>query len=380
MNYFKILLFLEKGNRSMFDLSIEEQEHYLERLGEAKNDIDRGFKQYLCQNYFTRPKWKIVAFNMAAAIIMPFLTFYYLIKGLCVKQGDKIDAMIEKKGMDEVVPEEVIEKYHPDNTQWDKGASMSFSDILFLLKLVCRAPHYPYFVLKAWMNVVLYSDMIRRHRAKVMIQFGEFSFSSSILTAYCHFKGVKHVDVMHGEKLYYIRDAYFHYDEAYVWNQHYVDLFKMLRAEPTQFRIALPPSMRIDTVKYSNPLAYADYKYYLANFSEEEIISIVNSMSFARNEGKSVKYRPHPRYSDMTLLRKYVPEENIENPRMVPIQESIANMGCAVGSYTTVLVQAYFSGKDVLLDNVTFIRQYDKLKELKYILSSVNCNCLSSVQ
>lgn len=364
----------------MFDLSIEEQERYLERLGEAKNDIDCGYKQYLCQNYFTRPKWKIVAFNIAAAIIMPFLTLYYLIKGLCVKQGDTIDAMIEKKGMDEVVPEEVIEKYHPDNTQWDKGASMSFSDILFLLKLVCRAPHYPYFVLKAWMNVVLYSDMIRRHRPKVMIQFGEFSFSSSILTAYCHFKGVKHVDVMHGEKLYYIRDAYFHYDEAYVWNQHYVDLFKMLRAEPTQFRIALPPSMRIDTVKYSNPLAYADYKYYLANFSEEEIISIVDSMNFARNESKSVKYRPHPRYSDMTLLRKYVPEENIENPRMVPIQESIANMGCAVGSYTTVLVQAYFSGKDILLDDVTFIRQYDKLKELKYILSSVNCNCLSAAQ
>ena len=362
---------------SMFDLSVEEQQGYLKKLGEAKNDIDRGFKQYLCQNYFTRPKWKIVMLNVAAAFVMPFLLLYYLAKGVFVTRGNEIDAMIEKKGMDEVVPREVIDKYHPDSSQWGSGASMSLKDIPFLMKLVGRAPHYPYFVMKAWMHVVLYSDMIRRHNPQVMIQFGEFSFSSSILTAYCHSKGVKHVDVMHGEKLYYMRDAYFHFDEAYVWHQHYVDLFKSLKAEPNQFRIALPPSMHIETDKYQNPETYADYKYYLAIYDEEQIKSIVESMAYAKKEGKTVKYRPHPRYSDLSLLRKYVSEEEIEMPQEVGILESVSNLEYAVGSYTTVLTQAYFSGKKVMLDDVTFNKQYLKLKELNYILTRYSVPLLS---
>lgn len=379
MNYFKILTLLQKGDKQLFDVPVAKQKSFLERMGEARSDIERGYKQYLCQNFFV-PCWKVWFFNIAAAVMLPFLVMFYLVKGLAVRKGEHVETMIERKGMDEVVPGVVKKKYHPDSRYWNHGASMSFGDLGFVVKLITRAPHHPYFVLKTWLNVVHYSDMIRRHSPSVMIQFGEFSFSSSILTDYCHGHGVRHIDIMHGEKLYFIRDTFFHYDECYVWDEHYVDLFKMLKAEPTQFKIALPPSMHIDTLKYSNPLAYADYKYYLANFNEEEIISIVDSMDFARNEGKSVKYRPHPRYSDMNLLKKYVLEENIEYPKMVSIQESIANMGCAVGSYTTVMVQAYFSGKDILLDDVTFKRQYDKLKELKYILSSVNGNCLSSQQ
>ena len=257
---------------------------------------------------------------------------------------------------------------------------MSFNDFGFLIRLVSRAPHHPYFILKSWMNVVLYSDMIRRHSPEVMIQFGEFSFSSSILTAYCHKHGVKHIDIMHGEKLWFIRDAFFHYDECYVWDEYYADLFRSLKAEPTQFRVAIPPSMRIDTEVYKNQEYYADYKYYLALYTEEQIKWIVQSMEFAKREGKSVKYRPHPRYSDMELLRKYVKDEEIEMPKKVGIMDSISNLEFAVGSYTTVLSQAWFSGKGVVLDDVTFKDQFDKLEEHGYILAKKDCGRLSKYQ
>lgn len=380
MNYFKILLWLEKGNRSMFNVPVEEQHTYMESLGEPKNDIDRGYKQYLCQNFFTRPKWKIVAFNIVGAVGVPLVVLYYLAKGLFVKKDEHVEAMIERKGMEEVVPNEVREKYHPDNRYWDKGSSMSFGDISFLLRLIVRAPHHPYFVLKAWMNVALYSDMIRRHSPKVMIQFGEFSFSSSILTAYCHKHGVRHIDIMHGEKLYYIRDAFFHYDECYVWDDYYAELFRSLKAEPSQFIVALPESLHIDIKQHINDDVYANYKYYLAVTTEIEMKEIVDSMQFAKRNGKSVKYRPHPRYTDMNQLKKYVNEDEIEDYKKVGILESISNLEYAVGSYTTVLSQAFFSGKKVLLDDVTFKSEYDKLKGMKYILSSKDTIKLSELQ
>lgn len=379
MNYFRILHFIEKGNRDLFSYPKEEQITFLSHLGEAKDDIDRGFKQYLCQNQLVRPVWKKWLLNIVGAVALPFFLLFFLAKRVFAKKSEHIDCLIEKKGMPEVVPSEVREKYHPSE-EYEVSSSLCLADLGFCWRLICRAPLHPYFVFKAMMNVARYSHLIYRYTPKTMIQFGEFSFSGTVLTEYCHRHGVMHVDVMHGEKLFFIRDSYFHYDETYVWDKHYVDMMTSLKAEPSQFKIAMPPSMQIESEKYKNPSAYADYKYYLAIFNEEQIVSIVKSMAFAKKEGKTVKYRPHPRYSDMDLLLKYVNEDDVENPRNISIQDSIANMWCAVGSYTTVLVQAYFSGKKILLDDVTYKEQQDKLRELDYILSSETCKSLSSLQ
>ena len=379
MNYFKILVFLQYGDKSQFDIPVEEQKRFLDSIGEARNDIDRGYKQYLCQNFLV-PDWKKWLLNIVSALIVPFVVLYYLVKGIFSKQGEHVDAMIERKGMEEVVPFVVRKLYHPDNRFWDEGSSMTIKDVPFLMELVKKGPFHPYFVLKSLMNVALYSDAIRRHTPSVMIQFGEFSYSSSILTTYCHRNGVRHIDIMHGEKLWYIRDAFFHYDECYVWDEHYIDLFRKLKAEPNQFVVALPESMHIDTQIHNNKDVYADYKYYLGVISESELRGVVESMQFAIRNGKKVKYRPHPRYTDLNLLRKYVQEEDIEDNKKVSILESISNVDYAVGSYTTVLSQAYFSGKKVMLDDVTFKSEYDKLKKLNYILSSKNVPKLSEMQ
>lgn len=379
MNFFKILRFLEHGNRTVFGFPKEEQIAYLTRLGEAGDDIDRGYKQYLCQNQLVRPQWKIGLFNVVGALGLPFMLQFFLVKRIFATQGQHIDCLIEKKGMPEVVPSEVREKYHPSE-DYEMRSSLCLADLGFCWRLICRAPQHPYFVFKAMMNVARYSQLIRRYSPKTMIQFGEFSFSSSILTDYCHRHGVRHVDVMHGEKLFNIRDAYFHYDECYVWNEHYVKLFTSMKAEPTQFVVAVPPSVKIDEDKYKNPSVYADYKYYLALYDEDTIRQIVDSMSFAAKEGKTVKYRPHPRYSDLDLLKKYVKEDAIELPKEVNIQESVANMGCAVGSFTTVMVQTYLSGKQVMMDDVAEKKEYEQLRSLNYILSGDGFDRLSDHQ
>lgn len=379
MNYFKILLFLEKGNRTLFTYPKEEQKAFIESLGVPGDDIDRGYKQYLCQNQLVRPKWKIVFFNVVGAVSLPFIIIYFLTKRLFAHQAEHIDCLIEKKGMPEVVPKEVREKYHPSEN-YVQGTSLGANDLDIVWKMMGVAPLHPYFVFKALMNVARYSHLIYKYSPDVMIQFGEFSFSSSVLTEYCHRHGVKHIDVMHGEKLYYIRDAFFHYDECYVWSDYYKNLLTKLKAEPTQFRISVPPSLMIDSEKFRNDAVYADYKYYLAGYKEDIIKNIVQSMAFAKREGKTVKYRPHPRYSDMELLRKYVTPDEIEMPGDVGIQESVANLGCAVGSYTTVMVQALFSGKNVMMDDIAEKEQYEKLRSLDYILSDDKYDKLSNHQ
>ena len=330
----KLLSFLE--GKSHYEFPAVEQQSMLARLGAAKDDIDRSYKQYLCQCIYM-PWWIKVLNDLLAMFLTPILIVFYSLKGLRCKQECSVDSIGEFKGMTEIIPQELKEKYDINIDYWFVGSRLSAKDISYIAKLVILHPFSPLFVFKNMMKIAKYSYMIYAHSPKALIVHNEYSFTSSLLTDYCHRHGVKHIDVMHGEKLAIIRDAYFHYDECYVWDEYYAQLFISQEAEPTQFIVALPESMKVNVDKYRNDKVYADYKYYLGVADEDKLLKIAESMSFALQQGKTVKYRLHPRYSNRNSVEKIVGKENIEFPNEVSILESIANCGCVVGSFTTVL-------------------------------------------
>ena len=379
MNYRELLVFLQKGDKDFLDVPVKDQEAFMKKLGDPKNDIERSYFQYLCHQYVL-PLWKKILYGMGSALFYPIFIAVCLFKKFGTKKGEPVETLMELNDVQEVVPQVVWETYHPDTRFWKKRTSLSLKDLSFIMLLIRRCWHHPYFIIKTVINVAFYSEMIRCHRPSAMIAFAEYSFSSSVLTSFCHTYGVKHIDIQHGEKLRHFRNSYFHFDECYVWHQHYVNLFVSLHAEPTQFRIETPPSLQIDCEKCYKKESYADYKYFLATCTEEQLKSIVSSMQFAKREGKTVKYRPHPRYSDMAMLRRNISENEIEDFSKVHITESVASLSCAVGSHTTVLLQAYCAGKEYLIDDVTFKDSYEKLKERDYILTTLNTKRLSEVQ
>lgn len=379
MTYFSILHFLSRGDKKVFDLSVEEQQAFINSLGAPLGGIDRSFLQYRCHMFFS-PFWKRVVFSLISVFLLPIMFVFLFIRGVCTNKGEQVYALMQNIGMDEVVPSSVFSKYNPNVNLWKKRASISIRDMPFLLKIIRVGFFSPYFVLRTMINMAFYSNMIHSHNPSVIIAFMEYSYSSSLLTEFCHTYSVSHINIMHGEKMFFIRDSFFWFDECYVWDQHYIDLFLRLRAEPTQFRVELPPSLSIDVEHYRNSNLYADYKYYLAEYTEEQIVSIVTSMEFALKDGQSILYRPHPRYSDLDLLKKYVSIDRIEFPDRVSIAESVSNCTCAVGCYTTVLLQAYMAKKDCILDDVTFKSECDKLGDYGYILATVDCGRLSDLQ
>lgn len=375
MNIFKITRLLEKGNKTQFDVPIQEQYAYMNSLGEPKDDIDRSYKQFLCQNYFV-PLWKKCVWWVVGLLATPIAILVLFIKGRSIHYVERNDTIAENKGMDEIIPAALYEKYEINHNCWNAGFGLSVNDVKYIVKHILGW-RQPYFVFKIVLLIAKYSPKITKYHPKHLIEHSEYSFGSSVITDYCHRRGVKHINVQHGEKLRYIRDSFFHYDECYVWDEHYVNIFKEMHAEPSQFKVAVPPSLRIDCKVHHNPSVYADYKYYLAADTEEDIKRIVASMAFVKREGKTVKYRIHPRYTDLDVLKKYVGGNEIELPKEVSILESISNMEYAVGSFTTVLLQAYLSGKKVLLDDVTYKKRFDQLKEYGYILAKDKVERLS---
>ncbi len=369
MNYFKLMMFIQSGDKDLFDIPVDVQKDFLQKLGSPHDDIDRSFKQYQCQKLFTR-KWKTFLLNMFSLILAPILLLVLLTKGLFVRKGAKIEAIASFPLAMNIFPVELLREFDADETQWAKGRSLQINDVSFLMKIFVRGFLNPYFVCKSLYILSSYSDMITKHTPKALLAHCEYSFTSSLLTAYCHKKGVLHINTMHGDKFFYIRDSYTHFDRFYVWDEHYKSLLLSMMAESSQFRFFMPEFLKFDCAKYENKDYYADYKYYLQINTEDELKTILGSMKCLERSGASYKLRPHPRYSDMSRLLQLTDESHIEYPQQVSIQESVANCKCVIGSFSTVLTQAYYSGKGVVLDDITYKERYEKLRDMRYYLSN----------
>jgi len=380
MNSFRFFYWLSKGDKEWSEISSEKQLAYLHRFDAPQTDIQRSFDQYLCQNYF-RQIWKVFIQELISFFIFPVLLIYYLVKGIILKTSCKhIDAIGEFSGMLEIVPDSINRTFVINNDVWGTGTGLSFRDLKFVLFIALRKFYSPYFVTKCLGKIARYSFFIRNYTPHAIIVHAEYSFTSSILTAYCEQHSVKHINVMHGEKLIYIGWSFFRFSECYVWSEHYKQLLIEMGAEPTQFIIEVPPALRIDTVANYDKKVYADYKYYLQIYSEDDLKSIIQSLSFIEFEGKTLHYRPHPRFSDIVLLEKYIPKDKIEYPCEVDILRSVASCHTAIGFCSTVLYQAYLAGKSIILDDVTYKQGYNQLKNHRYVLSNENIPTLSQKQ
>lgn len=379
VDYRKIMNVLAKGNKCQFDIPKSDQLTFLVSHPNPKNDIDRSFYQYKAQMLFVSLTKRLVFNLISLIVIFPFIIIAF-IKRISCKYRYKADAIIERNTHSGVIPTVLYEKYQISSKEWNIGWSLGFNDLSFLFRLSSYVLRSPYFVFKIAYKAAIYSSMFKAFRPNAVIVFNEYSFTSSALTYYCESHDVKHIDVMHGEKIFHIRDSYFRFSETYVWATFYIELFVKMKAPREQFIAALPPFMTIEAERYSNPSMHSDYTYYLAQYNEEEIANVVSSMDFAKANGQIVKYRPHPRYSDISLLKKYVSESDIEYPKETDIMVSVANTDCAVGVFTTVLNQAYHAGKKVLIDDINFPKGYEKLSELEYSLLDKPVEFLSTYQ
>ena len=370
----KVLNLIQYGGKDIFNTEVEEQIKRLNSLKEPKDDIERSYNQFLCQNFFT-PKWKQVVLNIISFFAILPVWILFLFKRLSTDRGENKEVIACAKNEEEIIPFSLKEKYDIFyySVRENQGHSLSMKDSRFIFKIICRHPFSTTFNLKNIIKIAGYSELIKKYNPSIHIVQNEYSYTSSILTLYSNMNNIRHINVVHGDKLFNIRDSFFRFNKCYVWEDHYIKLFIALRAYQDQFEEELPLSLMFDTEKYRDGEKYADYKYYLQTNKEDEILSIVESMKLFKLSGKTVKYRPHPVYTDTNILKKYVSVDEIEYSSDVSILESISNSEFIISSYSTVLLQAYYAKKQTIIDDVTYKKRFNKLKELHYFMVD-KCN------
>ena len=368
----KIAVAFEAKNENDFKLSVTEQKKYLEHLPEPKNDIERSYYQYCCQMHFYNPLLRVVI-NIAS---LPLYVLYIF------KRGDEIEpkksnCVFFADGKPEnIIPNELRNRVGEIEVIEEKKEYLTKEDKEFIKSIMKRYPLSWYFLLKCIMKVRFYSYQIQKCRPQNIIVCNEYSFTSSLLTEYCESLGIRHINVMHGEKYYYIRDSFFRFHDCYVWDEYYKRLFQKLRAKSGQFVIAVPPSLKIQNRGVKKEI---DYTYYLSDESGDKLNKIITSLLQLYQNGYIVALRPHPRYSNTDEMKVISKELLIEDFKQLTIEQSILRTRHVISLCSTVLNQAYNSDIDVIIDDINDTERYEKLDELGYIMLKKKHKLLSEV-
>lgn len=363
-------------NKGLFDIKIKEQHKIINEFSKPKDYIERSYFQYKSQIALEN-KFKFILLNLFSFLILIVIIPFFLLK------KEKININLKKNavnfGYKERLPESVINEYKIiDGINKFK---LDIKDIKFIFnKLILRYLFSPYFILKNIFKIAIYRyNFLKNPNVKVILTNSEYSFTSSVLTKFCNENKILHINYMHGDKLYYIRDSFFRFDKCYVWDQHYINLFKKLKAKEDHFIIELPMTF---IKKYKNIEEKSKktniVTYYLQGFeTEKELKKIQETLKILSKQNKLVRVRPHPRYGKKELIYKYFYIFEVEEKKDILL--SLKEAEYIISKYSTVLYEGYLMKKNVIIDDVSNIKFYKKIEEMDYIMTKKNIEKLSGM-
>lgn len=371
----KIANWIARKQNSIFTYPVQKQRTYIEKLGTPRDELERSFFQYRCQMKFHGVLLATVL-NLAALPMSLLYLLKFRANHVVFSQNQR--AVFLNHGLPEnIVPNSLREEYGQILALSDEHRSLDREDIRFLRKLFVRYPFSWLLWLKVIYKVGKYSTAIKKYAPKAVVCCDEYSYSSPAVTAYCREKNVERINVMHGEKLYFMRDSFVCYDRYYVWDQCYADLLVEMGGEKSQFRVEVPDSLRLQSE--GNVEKTCDYTYYLASEDRPTLEKIAASMKQLQTQGKTVVVRPHPRYTNLKEMQPLFDGIMIEEGAEISIEESLCRTRNAIALYSSTLNQAYHNGTGVIIDDISAPDQFRKLKDLKYCMLDKEHRLLSEV-
>ena len=372
----KIAVFLERKQDSLFSYDVNKQKKYIAKLGNPRDQIERSYFQYRCQMQLN---------GKAITAILNLISFPLVIVYF-IKYGRKTEVHNSKQKKviffrdgkpENILPKSLKEKYKKVEYNPDEGMILTKKDKEFIKRIIYRYPFSWQFILKCMIKLGKYSFAIKKYSPTVVVVCAEYSFTSSVLTYYCNQRNIMHINVMHGEKLYYMRDSFFEFNECYIWDKYYENIFLSLKAARKQFIIEAPASLQFDRELIKSNLY--DYTYYLGAESEKVLRLISVILKQLCNSGNKISVRPHPRYSNIKLVKEIFSFANIEDTKKISIEQSLLQTNAAISLYSTVLNQALCNSIPIIIDNVSDPKKFNKLNELGYVCLYKKHKLLSNI-
>jgi len=384
----RIYNYLLYSNFNIREINLENDRKYLNILEKKyrkkineDNSLEsyfyRSFLQYKCQAHKI-PFFKELIINSISLIAIPLFLLISIFSSF-LNRNLKVHFSDSKKTVllgfsitydKDLIPKSILRNYKVISMNSKKFNFINNRTVWILFKfLIKKFTFYFYFIFKILVKISIYNYFCQKYKPITIVDNAEFSFTSSIMTAFLEKNNVSYINVMHGEKLFNIRDSFFRFSECYVWNKHYIDLFKSLYAYEKQFKIEIPP--RHEKLKNNN-IFHQDKKilkyYWTSEKEKDELLYIFNGLDKLRKNGFKIIIRYHPLHKEyfFRYINSYCDNFIIEKPEYKDIYNSLLETNYVLATYSTVLSEANMLGK------IPVINDYEdnilKLKSLDYII------------
>lgn len=379
-------IYLKFNRRVLFDSKnvkkhreMEDQKSYLEKLGKPKDQYEKAYFKYKCHAYYHYSLLIRIVYNFVGLIMVPFFAILLALKSTkkefsaFVPDG-AILIVSPTMGYKDIFPPQIGEKYtsikevkpltirerYMDREAWNRFGTC-----------VARYWRHPFFCLEALIRISGNCELMYRYHPQAIIGYGwERDFIAPILLEYCKSKGVDRLTFMHGIFVYSIDKAFLSFTKYYVWEPYYVNMFTQLRASPESLEIYKP--QKYNPIVAPRPEG-VEYEYFLTYYftadSKERMVRIKKCLDLFTKEGFSCKLRPHPRFTDLALLRELFPDYLIEDSSWT-LADSMECSKYIAAYNSTVLAEAFYSNKEVLIDDYVDPSKFKNMIDRGYIMLS----------
>ena len=365
------------NSKSLFRYNYNDVKCKIDAFPEPINDMERALFHYKCTmeklNYFQR-----FLLNFGS-LILYYPYFIKLTHSKIDKTFSDCDALFYTGRISlNIVPESLKKRYpHIECLSIGEKMSLTAKDKVWLKKIRKEKPFCFYFHFKIMLKLAMLSYGIQAYRPKAIISYTESSFATSLLTEYCENKNIKNIGVMHGERLYSLKLAFFRCTEYYAWDQDYVDLFCSMRCEKKQFRVEKPEAVMLPKYQNKQNKKY-HYTFYLQEETSASIKELKKICSILVNSNFKIVIRPHPEFCNIDW-KHYFPGVQIQDSKKVSLEESLSETEAVISRNSTVLYQAFYLKIPVIIDDCTIPEQFKMLQNLQYIMLKKEHALLSEV-
>lgn len=275
-----------------------------------------------------------------------------------------------------------------------EGYRLSGQDVGQIMALMTRAAidHTPFpfqLALKCAIDLAKVRAALRGMRPKFIVVYWEFSCSLSFITQVMSTSETETYNVMHGDKFYYAKHAFFEVTRCYCWNQFYVDLFTeeyaradfrlfqnqsfLLTEEEAQRRKLCQPS----TIGIAAPhLATLTQDHNQQAMVSRNFSAVVNTIA----DQYPVKIRPHPFYD--VEFQKFRPHLSsrvlVETHKTTTPREFLIENEIIIGTVSTLLLEAANLGFTVIMLKTEVMKSVESYHYL-YRMKNVHTATLTSL-
>lgn len=377
-------------NLTIPKISPDEQKALIDSFPEPKDDIDRVYFHYKCR-FHKAPRWKMFVLHLLGFAGIPVCLALYILNRLRGVQPDKhdavlINAMLPGMTYDDKLPPELREEFSDmhvldlNDFPGIKTGIFSGRAFKYWLRLFLRHPLSGYVTFNCLTQLMNIERLIRIHAPKAIINYRvESTFASSMITRYCEEAGIEYICFMHGDYLVSKERAFARFSRMYLWDEHYIDIFTWARMPREQLRVYPPRTYYLDLPELPNGPAY-DLTYYCSG-GDAELPTVVDTLTRLSAAGKKCKVRPHPRFSDREKICSLLEPAGVyvEDALKLPLAQSIANTRYVAGKCSTVLSQAFYAGKSVVIDDISDVEFFESMADYRYIMLNKPHKLLSHI-